>query len=61
MKYKTLEGEDKDYSRPAIHTKFIKEGKMTMEESDKMIENARFIDNLGDEDEKDDKYFRFMD
>ena len=58
-----LIGEKKDYSRPAIHEKFIKEGKMTIEESTQMIEKAKFIDSIGeewkDEDEKDDKYFGF--
>jgi len=56
-----LVGEKKDYSRPAIHEKFIKEGKMTIEESNQMIEKANLIDSIAeewkDEDEKDDKYF----
>lgn len=64
-----LQGEEQDYSFPPVFKKWIAEGKMTEQEAEKMIENARLIDKLGedwkdedeDEDEKDDKYFGFKD
>ena len=54
-----LIGEEKDYSVPPVFKKWIAEGKMTEEEAQRRIENAKLLDNISEEwkDEKDDKYF----